>query len=547
MGRPWALAILIFTLSLALFAFTVAPRFQGYEAETAAVTEGLLLTGAFVALERSPLRSGWGYPGRGGRLYGRAGIVQPLLQVPFYLAGRGLEVLGASPGRRPLSHFLLRFYNAVIVALTATVLFSLVLKVRRSRLWAATIAVLFSAATIAWPYAKIGMEPTLMLALALCLLAIVHVVQRPGRAWPWLALGASAGAAVATKPYAILPVAGICLGLLPTLRALGPRRMVTLLCLSAGPFIAWVAVALWYNAHRTGSLLGTSNEAYAFTLAAPFNAIGLLVSPGKGLLLYSPLAILGVAGIVQLWRTHRWLALSVAGGAVFGVIAISGSAHWSEDTWGPRYLVPISWLFLLPIAWWATTPRRRQVLLGVAVFAVLIQGVAVTLPYKTSANGFQALTGSRLVEQRTDPADVRQADNRSRVAPARSRARTPIRGIPWEGTVPFGRDPTRWIPEVSPLVFQTQVLASVLLERTVGAGFSISYRPYEGLHRTVDAAHPQRSLRVQIPDFWWASPGAGLGGQLLAAFFALVALAAGAILGLAVRTPGSSGATDTVP
>src|SRR5213592_3323955 len=82
---PFLAAVLVFLSAFGLFAATTAPL-TGYEDETGAVTEGLVLNGQFWEVEGSPLQA-QGIVGKGGHLYARTGLLQPLLEAPFYAAG----------------------------------------------------------------------------------------------------------------------------------------------------------------------------------------------------------------------------------------------------------------------------------------------------------------------------------------------------------------------------------------------------------------------------------------------------------------------------
>jgi hypothetical protein len=81
-------SLLVFLTAFGLFAATTS-GLSGYEDETAAVTEGLVLKHHFYEVENSQLRA-QGIEGKGGHLYARTGLLQPLLEAPFYAAGHVL-------------------------------------------------------------------------------------------------------------------------------------------------------------------------------------------------------------------------------------------------------------------------------------------------------------------------------------------------------------------------------------------------------------------------------------------------------------------------
>lgn len=119
----------------------------------------------------------------------------------------------------------------------------------------------------------------------------------------------------------------------------GPRRTARLL-----PGLALSAL-LWglFNWHRFGSPLrdGHGQDPAAALDPASLGIAGLLVSPGKGLVFYAPVVFLGLARCRD-WRLWTPLAASVL---------LHGLMHdWTGGTgWGPRFLVPVLPLALLPL------------------------------------------------------------------------------------------------------------------------------------------------------------------------------------------------------
>lgn len=113
------------------------------------------------------------------------------------------------------------------------------------------------------------------------------------------------------------------------------------------------------NLHRFGSVLedGHSQDpAVAVTL--PFDGLaGLLVSPGKGLSWYAPVAVLAVAAALKGRDRRIYLAPFV-----LALVLHSPLHDWSGGTgWGPRFLFPTLPLLSVPlVASWVSpgAPRR---------------------------------------------------------------------------------------------------------------------------------------------------------------------------------------------
>jgi hypothetical protein len=169
------------------------------------------------------------------------------------------------------------------------------------------------------------------------------------------------------------------------------------------PVLLWGGIIGWYNWSRFGSITDFGYSEAPLTKSAPLNVFGLLFSPGKGLILYSPLVILGALGLPGLWRDDRNLAVALLA-FFFGLTCLAAtSTYWGDEVWGPRYIVPAAWAMLVPIAWWAVTVTRQKVLAGVAIVAILVQVIGVSAQYAQYTFVVRALTGVPIYLVGLDP------------------------------------------------------------------------------------------------------------------------------------------------
>lgn len=125
-----------------------------------------------------------------------------------------------------------------------------------------------------------------------------------------------------------------------------------------------------------GSLYGT------FSLNTEWQGLlGLLLSPGKGLIFYFPLVVLLPLAIKFSFRQNPSLSILTVYILVvlwlyFGTLLVNGeSRSWSGAiAWGPRYLVPLLPLIALLIGGLLKYPRnfkiRRLIYLSLALFSV---------------------------------------------------------------------------------------------------------------------------------------------------------------------------------
>jgi len=194
----------------------------------------------------------------------------------------------------------------------------------------------------------------LFLALAMaCLLRIRAPVLRGA------AGGAALAAATACRPTAALVAVVIALWLL-----VSERRAFFAFVAAALPFAAAV---LAYNAYyfgwmlEFGQLAGGERLALAKTGSPDLwqtplwlGAAGLLASPSRGLLVYSPFLVVAFAGAVQAWRDARWRALRWLTLAVLllWLPAFAWFDWWGGWAYGYRPIVdstPLLALLCLPV------------------------------------------------------------------------------------------------------------------------------------------------------------------------------------------------------
>lgn len=160
-------------------------------------------------------------------------------------------------------------------------------------------------------------------------------------------------------------------------------RRGALVALGLLPFAALDA---WYNWVRYGKLLATGRSDTLFGNPIWQGAAGLLVSPGKGLLWYSPtVLLLALAG----WPFRRrfgglFIAWAILAGGF--ITLYSYVTFWHGDpAWGPRYLYPLVPFLTLPLGELLVWRGRRKVmvrtltaLVVAASFVVQFSAVSVS-------------------------------------------------------------------------------------------------------------------------------------------------------------------------
>ncbi len=125
--------------------------------------------------------------------------------------------------------------------------------------------------------------------------------------------------------------------------------------------------------HPAGSLFGDP--------AAGF--LSLLFSPGKSILLYSPIVVLGFLGARALWKKDPVLVLTLVTVSTIHLMFVSALRFFGSDwAWGPRYLVPLLPLWALGFPFLRTSTIRRSVCSAVVGLGILVQLLALSVDHQ---------------------------------------------------------------------------------------------------------------------------------------------------------------------
>ena len=351
--------------------------------------------------------AGYGTERVGGHIYSVYPVGPVLLAAPLVgladLACRRLcpEDLDRVLRERPGAHGRLeRLVASLVVAATAT----LVYRIGRLRLAGAAPALLlagiFAFGTSAWSTASRGLwqHGPSMLMLALALALILGARDRPE-----------------LIQYAALPLVGAYL--------MRPTNFVSVLLLSLYVLRRHRRYAARYALGGVLILvpfLALNMATYGWPLSTYYRAgiaglergdhvgqalVGTLVSPGRGLFVYSPVLLLAMAGAVAGLRgprrheLHAWLVAII----VLHWLTISSfRSWWGGHAYGPRLfadVLPYLVYFLIPVtgALWSSEAtgagrrRRRGLLAGVfglsVALSVLVHGRGALSPSGYAWNG----------------------------------------------------------------------------------------------------------------------------------------------------------------
>jgi hypothetical protein len=382
-SRNNSLTCFVFVLFslLALYMWSSRLGIDGYELEFFLSADNLVRNGSLSMVHEPPDIPG--VPDRHSDRYQlpRHNLFQVFLTVPFYVAGMPFNHLfrPAETGLLALplgSLVAVSLLNPLLTVLCVILLYLIVRTLDYKESTCRFITVLYGVATMAWPYAVIGMEPlqtAMMLLSFLCFLNLARNINFKNSC----ILAVSLTALMHTKVSA--PIVAFPTALAGFILLLHRRKQH-----KSGLFLYTVVLvlsgAIWFLLYQTRKQGIYSPGFFAnFNLALiPRNIIGMLFSPGKSLFVYNPILVFTLAGIPVFFRKHRCFSLILWMTATATLI-LTACWDWAlvEESWGPRYLMPLVPILMISgISNFDLTDRKRGFVILFAVLtmvSVLIQ------------------------------------------------------------------------------------------------------------------------------------------------------------------------------
>jgi len=304
-------------------------------------------------------------------------LATPVYAVPVLLGWTAGPPIGELTRTEVVGTALSKIASSAAIAVTValTYLSLLRLATRRVAFWG---AFLYAFATSAWAVSSQGLwqSSASQPLLAGAFLSLLRARERDSRRDLALA-GALAALAVACRPPALLFAAGLALYVASRHR----RRLATFL---AAPVVVAVLL-LAHNLYYFDSPLGGYAEfdRVYFESAAAFarGLAGLLVSPNRGILVYSPVLLAAFAGGALVLRRRDDLlrvGLAAATLATIGFYA-SYSTWYGHFSFGDRFLVEtlpaMALLTAEPLAWIGARRWRRTAFATLVAYSVFVQVV----------------------------------------------------------------------------------------------------------------------------------------------------------------------------
>jgi hypothetical protein len=285
----------------------------------------------------------------------------PLLATPVYL----LPVLSGLAPPSPWLPFLEKLSATMIAALSAIFLYLALRRLTAARIALMIVLVYaFGTSTFSVSSQSLWQHGPSQLLLAM---TIYWLVRGLHERWFVPFAGFTLAGAVVCRPTNLLIALPIALYVLHKHR---------------GEFIQFVVFALPpilflldYNQRYFGSFFDTG---YGKSLSNPFSfwwqnsliegLLSVLVSPARGLLIYSPIFLFSCVGIVLIWKRHKEPLLRYLSLAPLPIIFLFAKLNWWGGwSYGPRYMAditPFLSLCLYPVYEFADRRRYLQCLLA---------------------------------------------------------------------------------------------------------------------------------------------------------------------------------------
>ncbi|MCH7480443.1 MAG: hypothetical protein IIC79_03515 [Chloroflexi bacterium] len=333
-------------------------------------------------------------------VYSGIGPLHPILAAPIYqlLQNTNLGTVQA-----------LYLLTPVYTALTAVVVFLLALHLGYRPRTGLAAGLLFGLSTIAWPYSQTFFREPLAALLLVSAWLCFEIATSAGGAARRKALTIALfailySAAVLTKVYIISALPAFLLliwrrrmSFLPIMRTNKIRILIFLI----GIVVILVAAYQPILSSLPPGINTRFSESFAVERVThiirrlelqdfAISMAGMLFSPSKGLLLYSPILMLAFFAIPK-WGRARWEFLLVPFTALIGFLLAQYGAFlsaWWNITWSTRFLLPVIPLLVvaaLPILDAMLNSGKREVrntLWGLIAVSMLIQlsGVLIAAP-----------------------------------------------------------------------------------------------------------------------------------------------------------------------
>lgn len=417
----------LFLAVLAAYCFTVAGQFQTVDAAQELSVAVSMRDGRGFQSDFPVSPGGGTTVGRGGWSYAGHDLGASLLYYPFTLipgsiervpADQVREGLPGTPGRESIGpsrrlYFTASFLPALLGALIVLAFAATLEELGFAPVTTAITSLLLAFTSLIWVYAHVSFDATATtLGVIVAIWALVRF-RNSGSTRAASAVGVAVAFSILMRTDSVLMAPFLVLPIIWYAKDRHARRWrsaIGVCAVAVVPVIVAGVTNLWFNWYRFGSILDNGHSDDGFLRFSPRIGDGLygqIASPGKGLLVLSPIVIVALFSWRWFLRRNDVLGVAILGASFTSLVAHGAIVGWAGDqAWGARFTVLLVPILALPAARTVDRIRRKRVdapmtwlVVGLSVAGFLIQLSGVLVDF------FASVTERRLrgEDTGTDP------------------------------------------------------------------------------------------------------------------------------------------------
>ena len=258
--------------------------------------------------------------------------------------------------------FTFLFYGPLITAISTAILFSICRTYNFSLKISITIAFLYVFTTMAWAYSSTAMNVVLVSMIILLSFYFYRKFIQNQSSSSLIFCGFSLGISVLVR-YDSFIIVGIILVFLIGTILKNKSKLKNLTCLLI-PLFFCAIIFMGINYIQFGTFLeyGFKTESgYGLGSTSPIHVgvFGLLLSPGAGLFIFSPILFTIFVSFFDFYKKDKSSFLIFSAYLVSMLVFFGNLETWHGFvSWGPRYLLPVIPFLLIPLA--ASIEKRNS-------------------------------------------------------------------------------------------------------------------------------------------------------------------------------------------
>jgi len=302
--------------------------------------------------------------------YGPWYLVLPTVAVPLYVTA---QFFNSYPYT-----FVSLFLNSIIIGISCVVVFFLGKSIFGSEKIGFVLALIFGVTSFIWPYnSSMFARPLAILFLMLAIYLIYNNKNNKSTITPFLS-AVFIGLFVLSHTLFLLYVPGFLIFGIFSFKD-DKRKLIAFLV--GVVIIAAIIGSINYARFDSITSFGFGSTQEGKFLIGPTEGLyAFLLSPGKSIFLYFPIALLFPLGIYFFYKKNKPLAILIIYLILVTYLYLGFASNWNlSNTWGPhRYLLPLIPLIVIPIGSLLIEPSKklRWAIISLSVIGFIFSMIA---------------------------------------------------------------------------------------------------------------------------------------------------------------------------